>query len=232
MNARGGLSQRSVTTGLVVTGAALGGALATLWLARRRHDRLEAFESDFSRDVTRGVKGRVEPEAAELPLGHTSDRDIDRKLNRTRLPQPESTGAVLFDEQLRYSGVYEAAPVSDRDVSARPQAHAHRFASADDYDAVSPEELGTAFLARATESVSDVEGDDLNDLAEIPGFQVTTMSEASNDAALLPDVLADDQPLSPLQTAFEGDRASDEDDNDDDEILADVFDRPEPSSRP
>ena len=102
--------------------------------------------------------------------------------------------------------------------------------SGDDFDAVGPEDLGSTFLARATDSTTDMDDDELDDLSEIPGHQLSTMSEASSDAAQLPNEDADGQRESPLEDVL--------DDSDDgpisvlpDELLAEVFDRPDLSSQ-
>lgn len=70
------------------------------------------------------------------------------------------------------SSVFEPEPVSDRHITARPSAHASQWQSADDYDAISPDELGAAFLARATDSLSEGAGDDDEILDERTGFRV------------------------------------------------------------
>jgi hypothetical protein len=70
------------------------------------------------------------------------------------------------------STVFEPAPVSDRHITARPSAHASQWQSADDYDAISPDELGSAFLARALAERVGCAGDDDEILDERSGFRI------------------------------------------------------------
>jgi hypothetical protein len=68
--------------------------------------------------------------------------------------------------------VFEPAPMSDRHITARPSAHASHWQSADDYDAISPDELGSAFLSRATDSLSEGASEDDEILDERTGFRI------------------------------------------------------------
>ncbi|RYZ04253.1 MAG: hypothetical protein EOO73_24510 [Myxococcales bacterium] len=60
-------------------------------------------------------------------------------------------------------------PASVRDLSAQPRDHARRAASPEDAEAIGADELGAAFLARATgyEQPDDAEEED-----ELSGFQI------------------------------------------------------------
>lgn len=78
-----------------------------------------------------------------------------------------------LDELAPESSGFEPSPVSDGYVSARPHAYTRRSASADDYDAIGADELGSAFLARATDaSGAEREFGDETDEGDLAGFQI------------------------------------------------------------
>lgn len=60
-------------------------------------------------------------------------------------------------------------------LTAAPRVEAYRFAAAGDYESLSPDELSSAFLVRATESWNELEPGELGDEAEMDGFQITTI---------------------------------------------------------
>jgi hypothetical protein len=154
----------------------------------------------------------VEPESAELPLGRAADRDIDDYLSRSRLPQPESSGTVLLETRDRHAIAFDAGRFDEGDaLSAMPHPHIHARVSVDDYDAINPEELGSAFLSRATETWSvPQDEDDIDGLTEaVSDEENESFSEASLLAAHTP-LDSDDRPRSsPLEEDF--DDASDDD---------------------
>jgi hypothetical protein len=90
----------------------------------------------------------VESPSAELPLGRSADPDIDRELSRKLLPQDETSGASLLGDTAPEStpaessldDVWKAIP----DLAEPEQTEG--------YDAVAPEDLGTVWLTRATET--------------------------------------------------------------------------------
>jgi hypothetical protein len=73
------------------------------------------------------------------------------------------------DEPAPDSSVLEPAPASDRDLSAQPRDFARRPAAPEDAEAIGADDLGAAFLARATgyDAQEEVEDDE-----ELAGFQI------------------------------------------------------------
>jgi hypothetical protein len=67
------------------------------------------------------------------------------------------------------SYTFEAEPNSTRVLSARPSGRNAGYHTPDDYGALSPEELGAAFLAGATDTALD---EPPSSTAELSGFQV------------------------------------------------------------
>ncbi|MDF3068709.1 MAG: hypothetical protein K0R38_4310 [Polyangiaceae bacterium] len=75
----------------------------------------------------------------------------------------------LDDELPPDSTVLEPAPASSRHVSAQPRDYARRPFAAEDAEAIGADELGSAFLARATggEMMNDADEED-----DLSGFQI------------------------------------------------------------
>jgi hypothetical protein len=65
-------------------------------------------------------------------------------------------------------------------VSARPSVRPEGRSSPDDYDALSPEDLGAAFLAGATDTALD---DPPGSIAELQGFQIFEREEPADDSS-------------------------------------------------
>ena len=114
--------------------------------------------------------------AAGVALGVLARRSIAARPHLPSAPAPLSSFQDLpddLDELPPDSSIFDPPPVSERDVSARPHAFARRLVSADDYDAISADDLGAAFLARATDSSAPTEdyGDDAEEDGLV-GFQI------------------------------------------------------------
>jgi len=62
-------------------------------------------------------------------------------------------------------------------LTALPHASPSRLAGADDYESIGPDELSTAFLSRATESWSELDGSEGGADAELDGFQIATIED-------------------------------------------------------
>jgi hypothetical protein len=147
---------------LLLAGAAAG--VAAAWLGRRRLTLLSGGRSEadgaarsselapapHALDAERAPF--VEPESAELPVGRSADPDIESALSRKYLPQDDTTGATLFGDEGPESGPAEVA--LDAGIwDALPElAESGRT---EGYDAVAPEELGSVWLARATETTRE-----------------------------------------------------------------------------
>ncbi len=80
----------------------------------------------------------------------------------------------IVDEPPADSTVFHPAPLSERQVSARPSDRVRRNVSADDYGAIGVDDLGSAFLARATDSLSDADDEDSEALTDSAGFRIIT----------------------------------------------------------
>lgn len=69
----------------------------------------------------------------------------------------------------------ETEPESSPRISARPSVRHDSPSSPDDYDALSPEDLGAAFLAGATDTALD---EPPSSIAEIQGFRIFDREES------------------------------------------------------
>ncbi|HEX2730571.1 MAG TPA: hypothetical protein VHM70_03165 [Polyangiaceae bacterium] len=122
----------------------------------------------------RGAIGEslLDPDAMEVPVGLSADPATNGQLQQDKWPQPDTTGAILKPPVQATDGILIETPefeiplegefdedIQDLDggVSARPAAHL-RSASNDDDGYSSPDDLGSEFLARATQAPR-VEGD-------------------------------------------------------------------------
>jgi hypothetical protein len=72
----------------------------------------------------------------------------------------------------------ESEPERLPQVSARPSVRHDSPSSPDDYDALSPEDLGAAFLAGATDTAIE---DPPSSIAELQGFRVFEREESFDD---------------------------------------------------
>lgn len=104
--------------------------------------------------VAVGLLWAARRQPAHLPL---AVKEMQPALVRVLAP----VGSDSFDE-----------PV----ITAQPHDASYRLAGADDYEALSPDELSSAFLARATESWSELEGGEMGD-ADLDGFQIATIQD-------------------------------------------------------
>lgn len=121
----------------------------------------------------------VDTGAVEVPVGHTADHSYDEELDHGKLPQPDTTGSSLQQHAEHGSALLEdfetehiiAASYPRGELTAQPKRESERspWAFEDEhYDTLDPEDLGQAFLSRATEDrtlgMHDGMGDD--DLSE------------------------------------------------------------------
>jgi hypothetical protein len=92
----------------------------------------------------------IDREALEVPIGHSADPAIDGELSH-ELPQPESTVASLLSPA-EFPGMFEQKnpTIDEGELTARPMSGL--LPPDDAYDAVAPDELGSEWLARATEA--------------------------------------------------------------------------------
>jgi hypothetical protein len=87
----------------------------------------------------------------------------------TRVGSPEASLDEPLDELAPDSTVFEAAPLSESNWTVRTRDRAPLRGSADDFETLGSDELGFAYLSRATEQGS-FEEDALE--AELAGFQI------------------------------------------------------------
>ncbi len=106
-----------------------------------------------------GVLWAVKRQATPLPIAAAGKKPATVRV------LPPSPGSWLGNEP---------------ELTAVPHAASPRLAGADDYEAISPEELSSAFLSRATESWSEIEESDVEESelnAELQGFQIATIDD-------------------------------------------------------
>lgn len=170
---------------LVVAGAAAGVAAAATWLGKRRQVRAvpspssrvpepgeaaaDSRRTDIRELSAQGprlpetwdfAEGRdfdtlIERDSAELPIGRSADPDIDMSLSRDAR-QSETSGASLLtdldgdepaprsrDIDLALDDVWSSTP-----GIAEPE-------QSEGYDAVLPEDLGSVWIQRATQTTHD-----------------------------------------------------------------------------
>jgi len=176
------MAARNLAKTLLASGAALGGAMALLVKRKQRQRRngTAAIDHPMSPPSPRHTQ------ADSMPT--ESGRHVVRRSERP--PRAEFHGAALPDDTVGQSGTYqpEMLGLVQNHVTARPHPHLHKPTSGDDFDAFSADQLGVAFLSRATESGSD----DLNDedyagLTEMANPEESLISEASIQAANFPN---------------------------------------------
>jgi hypothetical protein len=165
------VSNRTTQSALIMAGAAAGLAAAS-WLKRRRLV-----------DVSAGPEELVEPERAELPIGRSADPNIDDTLSRRLLPQDETSGAAL----LSHAEPFEAEGTTDASLdevwnSLPGLAEAEQ---SEGYDAVSPEDLGSVWLERATQTTHEARphGSDPTDMPDIENLMISEATLASSQMA-------------------------------------------------
>ncbi|RYZ09055.1 MAG: hypothetical protein EOO73_04620 [Myxococcales bacterium] len=188
------MSNRTTQSALVVAGAAAGLAAAT-WLKRRQLV-----------DVSTGSDELVEPESAELPIGRSADPDIDDSLSRKLLPQDDTSGAALLASNEPFAS--EAPTDASLDEVWNSLPGVAEGEQSEGYDAVSPEDLGSVWLERATETTHEARPHG-SDPTEIPDLDSLLVSEATLASAQLVDEEEDE------------DNEDDDEDEDDEERIAD-----------
>ena len=116
----------------------------------------------------------ADPAAAALPAAAEAWQDV----------WEEAPNSFSFEPELESE--------QDREVSARPMGRNAGFRAPDDYDALSPEDLGAAFLAGATDTALE---EAPSSTAEIAGFQVfkREVPFADSDELADADELADSE---------------------------------------
>lgn len=155
-----------------MAGAAAGVAAAT-WLKRRQLV-----------DVSTDAVELVEPESAELPIGRSADPAIDDSLSRKLLPQDETSGSALLANPEPFAG--EATTDASLDEVWNSLPGIAEGEQSEGYDAVSPEDMGSVWLERATQTTheSRPHGSDPND---VPDLESLLVSESTIASSQMPD---------------------------------------------
>lgn len=91
------------------------------------------------------------------------------RLFAPKAPDAAPTTSNELDELPPDSTVFEPAPLSESDLTVRLRERGPRWSSADDWESLASNELGAAYLSRATEQ-GELEEDSLED--ELLGFQI------------------------------------------------------------
>jgi hypothetical protein len=135
-------------------------------------------------DVSTGSDELVEPESAELPIGRSADPDIDDALSRRLLPQDDTSGGALLAKSEPFAN--EATTDASLDETWNSLPGIAEGEQSEGYDAVSPEDLGSVWLERATQTTHEARppGSDPNDVPDVDSLLV---SEATLASARTPD---------------------------------------------
>jgi hypothetical protein len=176
-----------------MAGAAAGLAAAS-WLKRRQLV-----------DVSNDSQELVEPESAELPVGRSADRDIDDSLSRKLLPQEETSGSALLANPDPFAN--EAPTDGSLDEVWNSLPGIAEGEQSEGYDAVSPEDLGSVWLERATQTTHEARPHG-SDPSDIPDVESLLVSEATITSA---QMLGEDDD----EDADERDPLIDEDEDED-----------------
>lgn len=190
----------SASPALWVAGAAVGAA--ALWLGKRHFSQVSASHGELADNDNAGEG----PESAELPIGRSADPEIDSALSHPLLAIDDTSGASLFGEPEPTRELEYREPPLDEIWNALPGLSEGE--QTEGYDAVTPEDLGTVWLERATQTTHE-HRPHASDPNDIPNLEDLAVSEGS---------LSSSQPL-------------DEQDQDDDEIRDDELDGPFPEHR-
>ena len=155
------MTNRKAQSALLVAGAAAGVAAAA-WLGKRRHLTAVATSREHM----------IEPERAELPVGRSADPAIDEALSRSWSARDETSGAALLTDDEPRSQRQFGDMSLDEVWNAMPG-----FAEGEQsegYDAVSPEDMGTVWLERATQTTHEAKphASDPNDLPPLDQLAV------------------------------------------------------------
>lgn len=222
------MKHRTTQSALLVAGAAAGVA-ALAWVGRRRptgpaapkaagHDdeqtavrrRPQPSQRDPGADgfVELASEDLIEAERPELPIGRSADPAIDDELLFTG--ERDATSGALFSEpepdrpvseDISLEQIWDAAPRTEKEPPT------------EGYDAVAPEDLGSVWLERATETARE---DRLytSDPAEPAALDELMVSEATRASALPLDA-EDAETVEDAETEGEDDRAATSDDEPD-----------------
>jgi hypothetical protein len=158
-------NRKTQQSALLLAGAAVGAAAA--WVGKRR-------QSDFRELVSEDL---IEADGPELPIGRSADPELDGVLQHTGHKHDETSGAALLAEHEQTSPRFDRDPLDDI-WNATPG-----FAEGEQtegYDAVTPEDLGSVWLSRATQTTHE-ERPHANDPADLPDLEDLAIQEPGED---------------------------------------------------
>ena len=167
------------TRSALIAAGAAAGAVAATWLGKRR---LHA--------VTNENAERHDPESVELPIGHSADPEIEDALTGDVDSRAAPTDEALDEIWNSLPGFAEGEQTEG-------------------YDAVTPEDLGTVWLERATQTTHE-HLPHASDPSDTPALESLAISEASIASSHALDDDAKDE--------------ADEDEYDDDDEALDMDD--------
>jgi len=172
---------RATQSVLLVAGAAAGAAAAT-WVSRRRLSAIDTSAAEL-----------IEPESAELPVGRSADPAIDDALERTQLPQDDTSGGLLLGDHEPYSqtGAAQASVDMPLDEVWNALPGFAEDEQTEGYDAVTPEDLGTVWLERATQTTHDARPR-ASSPSDVPQLEDLLVSESTLLSSHLDDDEADE----------------------------------------
>ncbi len=166
------MSNRTTQSAWVVAGAAAGAAAAATWLKRRQLV-----------DVSTDSEALVEPESAELPVGRSADPAIDDALSRKLLPQDDTSGSALLAGTEPFMNESSTDASLDEVWNSLPGIAEGE--QSEGYDAVSPEDLGSVWLERATQTTHESRPHG-SDPTDIPDLESLLVSESTLAASRMP----------------------------------------------
>ena len=192
---------RTTQSALLVAGAAAGVAAAA-WIGKRRLTAVNPPSLELVED-----EELVEPESAELPIGRSADPDIDDTLSRHLLPQDETSGSALLGNPEPFADESTTDASLDEVWNSLPGVASGE--QTEGYDAVSPEDLGSVWLERATETTHEARphGTDPSDMPDLDNLVVSEATLASSH------LLDDDDDDDDGQDVSADDASDDEDDD-------------------
>ena len=159
------MKNRSTKSALLLTGAAVGAAAA--WVGKRRSAAPVSPSDDETSDEYTSVTERtprtsdfvelggsdlIEIDGPELPIGRSADPEIDDALQRYSLREEATTGGALLGDAEPTNPRIEAGALDEIWDAAGGMSDGEQT---EGYDAVSPEELGSVWLSRATQTTHE-----------------------------------------------------------------------------
>ncbi len=175
------MAAKNLSKTLLVTGPAIGGAM-TLLVRRNKKPQRPNGSIGHPLSPPSPRQARADSQAPETGR---------HRVRRSEGPPPaDFHGAPPQDDTVGQGGTYppKILGLVEDHVTARPHPPLHKPTSGDDFDAFGADQFGVAFLSRATESGSDdLDDEDYAGLTEVANAEEALISEASTNAASVPN---------------------------------------------